>query len=289
MTKPKKLSTLVEDIYECLSVLGRGEPIKVSDKKLDRFGNLMKEALKDWLTPRKNGRPSLRMSNIGRPERQLWYDINSKKKPKELPVPVLLKFLKGHLEEPLLLFFAELAGHKVTDIQKEVTVNGIVGHMDCKIDGEVVDIKTASGYSFRKFQDGTLIEDDPFGYIPQLSGYEHGEGTNNGGFLVSNKEAGGLTLFQPEELDKPNIPVKIERLKEIIKAENPPDFCYTPVPDGLSGNFSLPRQCKYCSHKFECHKDSNNGKGLRAFKYAKGMTYLTTVVREPKVEEVLDA
>ena len=288
MPKTKKLSTLVEDIYACISVLGRGEAIEVSDKELDRFGNSMKQALKDWLTPRESRKPSLRMSNIGRPERQLWYDMNSKREPKIIPTPVLIKFLFGHLTEPLLLFFAELTGHKVTDIQKEVVVNGVKGHMDCKIDGEVVDIKTASGYSFKKFKDGTLIEDDPFGYIPQLAGYEHGEGTHNGGLFVLNKEAGDITLFQPDELDKPNIPVKIERLKEILKAKNPPDFCYSPVPEGSSGNFKLPRQCKYCSHKFECHKDSNAGRGLRSFKYSKGMTYLTTVVREPKVEEVLD-
>tara|TARA_R110000744_G_scaffold63069_1_gene129861 strand:+ start:2660 stop:3526 length:867 start_codon:yes stop_codon:yes gene_type:complete len=285
----KKLDTLVEDIYACLSPLGRGEAIKVSDEAIDNFGDLMKQALKDWLTPRGNRKPSLRMSNIGRPERQLWYDMNTTKESKGIPPAVLIKFLFGHLTEPLLLFFTELAGHKVTDIQKEVIVNGIVGHMDCKIDGEVVDIKTASGFAFKKFKNGSLVEDDPFGYISQLTGYENNEGTSDGGFFVMNKEAGDLVLFRPDELDKPNIPVKIERLKEIIKAKNPPDFCYKPVPEGTSGNFRLPRQCKYCSHKFVCHKDSNDGQGLRAFKYSKGVTYLTTVVRTPKVEEFLDA
>ena len=48
----------------------------------------------------------------------------------------------------------------------------------------------------------------------------------------------------------------------------------------------LPNECKWCPHKFECHKDSNEGKGLRTFKYSNGLTYLTKVVRTPRVEEV---
>ncbi len=48
----------------------------------------------------------------------------------------------------------------------------------------------------------------------------------------------------------------------------------------------LPRMCGYCPHKFECHKDANDGKGLRVFEYSKGLTYLTTTVREPKVDEI---
>ena len=47
--------------------------------------------------------------------------------------------------------------------------------------------------------------------------------------------------------------------------------------------------CVYCSHKFECHKDANEGKGLRVFKYARGPEYLTTVVSPPKVEEITHA
>lgn len=288
MTK-KKLDTVVEDIYQSIAPLGRGEAIEVSDKVIDKFGDSVKEALRDWLTPRGSRKPSLRMSNIGRPARQLWYDFNTERDLPPLPPPLLIKFLFGHLAEPLVLFFVELAGHTVTDIQKEVVINGVVGHMDCKIDGEVVDIKTASGFAFKKFKDGTLVDDDPFGYIVQLTGYEQAEGTSNGGFLTLNKEAGDLTLLQPGELDKPNISVKIKELQKTIKDKNPPPFCYDPVPEGISGNFKLARQCNYCSHKFECHKDSNDGKGLRSFKYSKGVMHLTKVVRQPKVEEILNA
>ena len=128
MMTNKKLDTVVEDIYAKIAKLGEGKPIKVTDEQLDLFGDFMKEALKDWLTPRANKKPTLRMSNIGKPNRQLWFHMNSEHKPKGIPPEVMIKFLYGHMLERLVLFLTEISGHKVTDEQKEVKVNGILGH-----------------------------------------------------------------------------------------------------------------------------------------------------------------
>ena len=287
----KTLDTLVSDIYKKIGVLSKGKQIKITNKELDEFGNDMKDALKHWASPPKRDNSltkGLRMSNIGKPDRQLWYDLNSpKRKETELEPSVYIKFLYGPLLEVLMLFFVRLSGHTVTSEQKEVKVSGISGHMDCVIDGEVVDVKTASGYSFKKFKDGSLAEDDSFGYLAQLAGYEEAEQTSNGGFLVLNKETGQITLFRPEELDKPNIKERIKTIKQVVKKKKPPEFCFDPVPEGKAGNLKLARKCFYCPHKFECHKGANDGKGLRAFQYSKGITYLTNVVKEPKVEEIL--
>ena len=287
----KTLDTLVSDIYKKIGVLSKGKQIKITNKELDEFGNDMKDALKHWASPPKRDNSltkGLRMSNIGKPDRQLWYDLNSpKRKETELEPSVYIKFLYGHLLEVLMLFFVRLSGHTVTSEQKEVKVSGISGHMDCVIDDEVVDVKTASGYSFKKFKDGSLAEDDSFGYLAQLAGYEEAEQTSNGGFLVLNKETGQITLFRPEELDKPNIKERIKTIKQVVKKKKPPEFCFDPVPEGKAGNLKLARKCFYCPHKFECHKGANDGKGLRAFQYSKGITYLTNVVKEPKVEEIL--
>lgn len=283
----KKLDTLVDDIYKKLSVLGEGKSLKLSDKVIDDFGESMKEALRNWSTPSPRSSETLRMSNIGRPNRQLWYDMKTSRGEGEQLLPsVFIKFLYGHLLEEVVLLLVRLAKHSVTDEQKNVKVKGIEGHMDCIIDGEVVDIKTASGYAFKKFKDGTLREDDPFGYLAQLAGYEEGNGTSNGGFLALNKESGELALYLPEELDKPNITTKINTVKKSLLKKAPPDLCYQSVPEGLSGNMKLPRGCIFCRHKLECHKDSNNGKGLRVFQYAKGLTYLTKVGKKPNVKEI---
>ena len=287
MDKEKKtLDTLVQDIYDKLDELTAGTALDISDQTANNFGDAMKQALVNWGTPYTKDKQRLRMSNVGKPNRQLWFDMNSKEKTSSFSAPVQVKFLYGHSCEEILLFLTRLAGHEVTDEQKEVTVDGIKGHMDCKIDGEVVDIKTASGFAFKKFKEGTLPDDDPFGYMAQIAGYEESEGTNNGGFLVLNKENGELCLFRPDELDKPNIRARIKLLKKQMKAATPPDFCYDNVPDGKSGNMKLARSCVYCRHKFVCHKDSNIGHGLRVFKYAKKFEYLTNVAKLPRVQEV---
>ncbi len=286
----KSLDTLVDDIYKAISPLSKGKPIKLSKKDLKEFGNDMTLALESWASPIERdttNKNTLRMSNIGRKNKQLWYDLNFKKEEKELPPSLFIKFLYGHLLEVLLLFFVKLSKHKVESLQKEVSVSGIKGHMDCKIDGEVVDIKSASGFAFKKFKDGTLAESDAFGYLSQLAGYEAAEKTNDGGFLVINKETGELTFFKPEDLDKPNIKNRIREVKRIVKRKTPPDFCYPTIPEGKSGNMKLPRECTYCPYKYECHKSSNDGKGLRVFNYAKGPTYFTKIINEPKVEEIL--
>ena len=158
--KNKSLDTLVEDIYNTIGVLADGNKIKISNKLLEELGIDIVSAVKEWATPVKRNKATsqtLRMSNIGKPERQLWYDMHEERDTSSLMEPsTFIKFLYGHILEALLIFFVKLAGHKVTAQQKQVSVKGIKGHMDCKIDGEVVDIKTASGYAFRKFREGTL-------------------------------------------------------------------------------------------------------------------------------------
>jgi len=287
MPKSKKtLDTLVEDIYNKIGVLADGKHIDLDPETIDQFGESMKEILYKWSHPEPRGKATLRMSNIGRKSRQLWFDMKSEDTAEKMPPSLFIKFLYGHLLEEIVLFLIKLSGHKVTSEQKEVKVSGIKGHMDCVIDGEVVDIKTASGYAFKKFRDGTLAENDMFGYMSQLAGYEAAEGTDKGGFLALNKESGELALYRPDNFDKPNIKKKIRDIKKAVKLATPPDLCYNPVPDGKSGNMQLPRECVYCRHKFECHKDANEGKGLRVFKYSNGLRYLTQTPKPPKVIEV---
>ena len=286
MTSFKDLDNLVPDIYEKLDALSQGEALDISDDMIADFGERMKAAIVHWSQPHKQSK-GLRMSNIGKPSRQLWYesrrDLDA---PSHMQPHTHIKFLYGHLLEEVLLLLVKLAGHEVTDEQKEVVVDGIKGHMDCKINGEVVDVKTASNYAFRKFSEGTLAVDDPFGYMAQLAGYEAAEGTSDGGFLAINKESGELALLRPGSLSKPNISTRIVELKEILTLDKPPSRCYTDIPEGKSGNMRIATGCNYCPFKNDCWSDSNNGDGLRVFKYSNGLKYFTKVVSEPRVEEL---
>ena len=287
MSSKKTLDTLVSDIYESISVLNEGKSLNIPEEDIQKFGTAMMDVLRSWSTPRdRSDQHNLRMSNVGKPMRQLWYYLKSEEEQTPIAPHVFIKFLYGHMLEEVLLLLAKLSGHSVKGEQKEVNVDGVIGHMDCIIDGEVVDIKTASGFSFKKFKYGTLREDDPFGYMAQLSGYEENEGTNKGGFLALNKETGEIALYCPEELDKPNIKKRIKNIKKALTIDNPPDRCYNSIPDGKSGNMKLPTGCVYCRHKNTCHQDANEGKGLRVFKYSNKLVYFTKVAKEPRVEEI---
>jgi len=283
-----QLNTLVPDIYSHLEKLSDGTPLPLTEEDIDNTLVGMREALMSWATPReRDSNFTVRMSNVGKPARQLWYEKRDPQGRGGIDGATQIKFLYGHLLEEIVLMLVRMAGHKVTDEQKEVVVDGIVGHMDCKINGEVVDVKTASRFAFNKFRDGRLSQDDPFGYLGQLAGYEAAEGTENGGFLVLNKESGELCMYVPDDLDKPNIKASISNLLPALELDTPPELCYNPIPDGKKGNMKLAKGCNWCKYKHDCYKDSNDGQGLRTFKYSNGFTYLTEVVVEPKVEELL--
>jgi len=283
-----KLDTLVPDIYQQLTMLSDGVPLPLTEADIDKTMAGMREALISWATPRERNKDfTLRMSNIGKPSRQLWYEKRDEQGRGGIDGATQIKFLYGHLLEEIVLMLVRMAGHTVTDEQKEVKVEGILGHMDCKINGEVVDVKTASRFAFNKFREGRLAQDDPFGYMGQLAGYEKAEGTDQGGFLVLNKESGELCMYVPDDLDKPNITTTINKLVPALKLDTPPDLCYDLIADGKKGNIKLPKGCSWCKYKYQCHQDANDGDGLRTFRYSNGLTYLTTVVVEPKVEELL--
>jgi hypothetical protein len=283
-----ELNTLVPDIYKHLEKLSDGTPLPLTEEEIDKTTAGMREALLSWATPReRDSKFTVRMSNVGKPARQLWYEKRDPQGRGGIDGATQIKFLYGHLLEEIVLMLVRMAGHKVTDEQKEVVVDSVVGHMDCKINGEVVDVKTASRFAFNKFRDGRLAQDDPFGYLGQLAGYEAAEGTDNGGFLVLNKESGELCMYVPDDLDKPNIKASISKLLPALELDTPPELCYNPIPDGKKGNMKLAKGCSWCKYKHDCYKDSNDGQGLRTFQYSKGLTYLTGVVVEPNVEELL--
>jgi hypothetical protein len=284
----KQLNTLVPDIYELLENLSNGEPLPITEEALDKTMASMKEAILHWATPRPRDTDfTVRMSNVGKPSRQMWFEKRDPNGRGSVDGATQIKFLYGHVLEEIVLMLVRMAGHSVSDEQKEVVVDGIVGHMDCKINGQVVDVKSASKFAFNKFRNGTLSSDDPFGYLGQLAGYEKAEGTDNGGFLVINKESGELCMYVPDDLDKPNIETKIHTLLDELKLDTPPELCYNPIPDGKKGNMQLPKGCSWCKYKHECHKDANDGKGLRTFQYSNGYRYFTHIESEPQVDEIL--
>jgi len=286
-TGQKHISTLASDIKHLISEISNGKPANMTEENMDVFLKNIKEAMLAWNTPpvRTDKEGKLRMSVLGKPARQLWYDKHSPKDRKDEDAGLNLKFLYGHIIEHLVLYLAELAGHKIEDQQKKVEIDGVTGHIDSKIDGEICDVKSASPFSFKKFQSGEIVGDDPFGYHAQLSGYETAMGTKAGGFLVVDKSSGDICFYKPEDMAKPNVKSLIKNLKTTLQQDTPPEKCYE-FKTEKNGNKTLATGCMFCPHKWECHSDTNNGKGLRVFKYSNKNVMLADVVKQPLVEEI---
>ena len=77
----KKVDTLVQDIYRTID---EGLDRRKTDKAfLETFSKNVMESIEKFLFEKREDVTTLRLSQIGRPDRQLWYDIKSDIKPKK--------------------------------------------------------------------------------------------------------------------------------------------------------------------------------------------------------------
>lgn len=284
----KNIHTLISDIYKLVETKQVPEGVDI-EECIEAFGEGVKRLMRHEFTQKRDDSRKLRMSNIGRSDRYLWNVWNDVEKLDDMQGHTYVKFLYGHLIEEMLLFLSRAAGHGVTDEQKKCEVNGISGSMDCKIDGVVTDVKSVSTYGFRKFKDGNLAFDDPFGYVSQIKGYARAEGQTKYGWLAMDKQNGHLTylMYDDEDTQAPvhekigyDISERIDHIKLMVEQPEPPEHCYAPKDDGKSGNMKLDTGCSYCSYKKKCWP------GVRAFAYSAGPRYLVEVFNEPKVPEI---
>ena len=73
-----------------------------------------------------------------------------------------------------------------------------------------------------------------------------------------------------------------------LESEHKPDKCFPTEAEGKKGNMKINKNCGYCEFKKDCYHEANEGRGLRVFKYSKGLMFLETVKAEPKVEEIYE-
>lgn len=268
-----KIDTLVEDIYGVFDKKVQADP-----ESLKAFGEELSRVVADQINETKA--PHLRLSNLGTPcKRKLWYSINTPELAEALPGMARIKFLIGHVTEAVVLFLAKLAGHSVTREQETVDLHGVKGHLDAFIDDELVDVKSASPYSFTKFKDGLKPEQDAFGYLTQLGSYGAATDRSRGHFLAVDKVLGKLTL-DTHELPEIDHEAKVNAAREILGQSTPPERGYEDEADGASGNRKLGVACSYCDFKAHCWP------GVQTFAYSNGPRFLTKVVRAPKVDRV---
>lgn len=279
----KKINTLVEDMHNVIE--GKGG-------WTGTLGAIMGDGIATVANQRfskpQEPRGYLSLSSIGTPcQRKLWYKINQTNDAEKLKPNTLLKFFFGDMIEELALTIAKAAGHDVQGMQDRLDVHGIKGHRDAVIDGMTVDVKSASPYAFKKFKEGNLREDDPFGYISQLSSYVYAAKddplvTNKtaGAFLVIDKVNGHICLdvydFEEELKTKEQ---EMLDTKKMVAGPIPEDRI-PPVPQSkTSPNTKLDMTCSYCEFRKVCWPEA------RTYIYSTGPLHLVDVVNEPRVPE----
>jgi hypothetical protein len=281
----KTLDTLIPDIYDMLE---QGTDVEQAHVKeaLDEVGSLVREAVETILREgQREGASHLRLSSIGKPDRQIWYGVQGEEG-ESINGQTKIKFLMGHVLEALLICLTKASGHKVEEAQDTVEVEGVIGHQDCVIDDVLVDIKSASSFAFKKFKEGRLSDDDPFGYIAQISAYATKNNRKEAAFFAIDKNSSELCILPVHDIEMIDAPARVRHLKNVVKGVQAPARCYSDAKDGESGNRKLAIGCVFCPYKKKCWADANGGAGLRAFKYSNGVRYLTQVAKTPQVEEL---
>ena len=277
----KTIQTLVKDIYALFT-----EPHEFDEGNVDKFAHRLATHIRNRISDEK-GKPSLRMSNLGTPcDRKLWYSVNKAETAEPLRPEVRFKFLYGDILEELVLFLAAEAGHSVEGTQDQMDINGVKGHRDAVIDGTLVDVKSASSFSFRKFQDHLTKDQDAFGYLDQLGAYLYAskddpivKDKNKAAFIAVDKTLGHIVVDVQPNTGK-DYSKLVEQKRAILEAKEPPARAYADEEDGKSGNRKLGTACSYCPFKKECWPE------IRTFLYSTGPRFLTVVKNEPKVMEL---
>jgi len=234
----------------------------MSDETIKQIGADVMDAVKrQFGGGNKRDEFRLRMSNIGKPTCQLWFQKNMPEKALPKPTTFVMNMLLGDIVEAAFKGILKEAGVKYEDkdnyVELELEDTTIKGSYDLVINDAVDDVKSASDWSYRNKFDSyeTLSASDPFGYVGQLAGYAKASGKKAGGWWVVNKANGNIKYVAANGLD---IDSEVTKLNDTVATVNDNVFerCFNPVPETFrgkaTGNTVLNSNCKFCDYRHEC-------------------------------------
>jgi hypothetical protein len=235
-----------------------------SDETVSQIGKDVMDAVKrQFGSGQSRDAFKLRMSNIGRPSCQLWYDKNKPDVALPRSTTFVMNMMLGDIVEAVFKGLLKEAGVKYEDAEKvtlELPNAKIEGTYDIVINNSVDDIKSSSQWSYNnKFESyDTLKEMDGFGYIAQLAGYAKASGKKAGGWWVVNKANGDFKYVPATGLD---IEEEIDYINKTVEQVNNNKFkrCFEPEMETFrgkeTGNKILNKHCTFCSYRFDCWKE----------------------------------
>lgn len=252
------------------------ETTTVSEELIEEFGENCKKAIRQCLLAKRSEEPfKLRMSNLGKPLRQLLLERLYGRSP--MNAQMRLKMTYGYMWESFLVLLLKASGLKIeTDRKVQLDINydegkstTIYGMCDLKIDGEIYDTKSASSWAYdNKFISFSHMEaDDPFGYCGQAFGYSLADKSRFAGWIVIDKSDGRMKVVEVPQgkyrelarkyLD--DFKNKIRLVTKQLTAEQIDEIapCTGVVEETFNkratGNYYLNKSCEFCDCKYKCH------------------------------------
>jgi len=258
MPNPTHPAELLVHQYMSDALSGKTE---MPDSVIEQVGKDVMDALRKQFgsgESRKDFR--LRMSNLGRPTCQLWFEKNKPELASAKPNNFMMNMMLGDIVEAVFKGLLKASGVKYEDpenVELEVDDTKINGTYDLVIDDAVDDIKSASSWSYdNKFESfETLSQGDAFGYIAQLVGYAKASNKKVGGWWVVNKANGKFKYVSAKNVDATKEMNKIKATVQKVK-ENKFERCFEPVEETFrgkpTGNKVLGTNCSFCDYKNSC-------------------------------------
>ena len=203
----------------------------------------------------------IRMSNVGRPHCQLWFEKNKPNEALPKPTTFVINMMIGDIIEATFKGILKEAGVEYENSSK-VTLKlddntSVDGTYDLSIDNSIDDIKSASNWSYQnKFESfETLAANDSFGYIAQLAGYAKAANKKAGGWWVVNKTNGEFKYVSSKGIDSDK---EVSYIKDTIDKLDKNKFarCYEEKEEVFrgkpTGNKILGTTCSFCSYRYKC-------------------------------------
>ena len=256
MNHPAELS-----VYTYLQQAMAGE-VAMAEEVIDKVASDVKAAMLKQFSSGPRDEFRLRMSNIGKPKCQLWFEKNDPEGKEPFPPHFLMNMILGDIVEAVFKGLLTAADVSFKDNDKVVLKlpNGqeIKGEYDMEMDGRIDDVKSASWYSYNNKFDSIeeMQKSDGFGYVSQLVGYSEGAGKDVGGWWVINKNSGEFKYVDASGVDKEKVLKDIQDTVDYIDNDEPFERCFQPVPETYrkvpSGNIVLNDGCNFCQFKHKC-------------------------------------
>ena len=250
-------------LHQFMTDAANGKTTFTDEQAFDIGVDVANAVLRQFGSGKSREQFTLRMSNIGRPTCQLWFQKNHPDKALPKPTTFVMNMMIGDIVEAVFKGLLKAANVEFEDTDKvSLTVGDsndtrVSGSYDLVIDGAVDDVKSASPWSYQnKFDSfGTLAKGDGFGYVGQLAGYAKASGKRVGGWWVVNKGNGEFKYVPADGLD---LDKELDKIKSTVETVNNNEFkrCFSPVPEFFrgkpTGNKVLNDNCRFCDFRYEC-------------------------------------